>query len=505
MERGDIILRESADSLLQGYGLDIQESKAREWMSQKGIEVADIDSIVETGRTWSREKFEASLQRRIQRHHQGQIDWVVFPWVDRDSRLLLSFGFYIGMLVRQGLKVGFAREDITTVDPPEKIFTLFLHGYKAEADGHMIMEKFNAGKQRRAEEGRFPFYPGNLWPYRYIPSQKKKGGAIREIIPERAAWCCQWYEWLCQGIKGNEIAKRMNKESVPPPRGKEWRHCTIFGILKNKALRGKTEIWGIPMPDATPAIFTEEEGAEIDKILGVNKERASRNAKRVYELSRGFVHCGCGSPMWGRTNKHGKYIYERYECAKCRRHTDKAWLETNVREALLPVLADRKRLEGYLAKGDGACTEKSKSRLALLEAQIDRKLNALTNLKKQHAWGDWADAEYLRERDKVRADLERLQQERSEAKEAYRHCLESESDAKKLEHIAAKVHDKLINASGELVRQLYDVLKLKVTVGEVIQISCLLPLDHFAVEDRPSASSIPPRFGFMEPCGLTRI
>ena len=184
MEKGDIILRESADSLLEGYGLDIQEAKAREWMSTRGIEVGETDTIIETGRTWSRERFEASLQRRIERHRRGQIDWVVFPWVDRDSRLLLSFGYYIGLLVKKELKVGFAREDITTIDSPEKIFMLFLHGYKAEADGHMIVEKFMAGKRRRAEEGRFPFYPGDLWPYRYIPSQKKKGGAIREIIPK---------------------------------------------------------------------------------------------------------------------------------------------------------------------------------------------------------------------------------------------------------------------------------------------------------------------------------
>lgn len=66
------------------------------------------------------------------------------------------------------------------------------------------------------------------------------------------------------------MARRMNKAGVPPPRGNTWWTATIFGIMKNKALRGKTEVWGIPIPEATPAIFTEEEGAEIARILAVN-------------------------------------------------------------------------------------------------------------------------------------------------------------------------------------------------------------------------------------------
>ncbi len=256
--------------------------------------------------------------------------------------------------------------------------------------------------------------------------------------------------------------------------------------MKNKARRGKTEVWGISIAEATPAIFTEEEGTEIDRILAGNKERASRNAKRVYELSRGFLYCSCGTRMRGHTDKHGKYVYEQYQCPRCGHHVDKVWLESNVREAILPILADKRQLELYLAQGDAVNTENVKSRVAFLRKQISRKLAVLGNLKKQHAWGDWSDIEYCQERDKIRAEIEELEREHADAEEAYRSCLETESDVRKLEHTAAQINEKFVNAEGEVIRQLYNALRLKVVIGEVISISTLVPLNDFAVVNSAS-------------------
>lgn len=115
------------------------------------------------------------------------------------------------------------------------------------------------------------------------------------------------------------------------------------------------------------------------------------------------------------TDKHGKYVYEQYECPRCGRHVDKVWLESNVRGAILPILADKKQLERYLVQGDAADTEKAKNRRDFLRKQIDRKLAVLENLKKQHAWGDWSDAEYCNERDKIRAEIEELEREHADA------------------------------------------------------------------------------------------
>jgi len=190
--------------------------------------------------------------------------------------------------------------------------------------------------------------------------------------------------------------------------------------------------------------------------------------------------------MRGYTDKHGKYIYEKYECPKCGRHVDKVWLESKVREAILPILADKRQLKLYLAQGDAVNTENVKSRLAFLRKQIDRKFAVLENLKKQHVWGDWSDIEYCQERDKIRVEIEELEREHADAEEAYRTCLETESDTMKLERIAAQVNERFVTAKGELIRQLYDALRLRVVIGEVVSISTLVPLNDFAVVNSAS-------------------
>lgn len=353
--------------------------------------------------------------------------------MDRDSRLMLSFGYYLGLLVRARVKVGFAREDITSLDPPEKLFMLSLHSYKAEADGHTTVRNLAEGRIRRAAAGYFPFHPGHgFWCYRYIPSQKKRGGAFLELIPERAEWLRRWYQWLQEGVSADEITRRMNASGVLTHGGGPWTHPTIISILKHSALRGKYVIGGKgPMAGVTiptPAIFTEEEGREIDRMIARNKAQARRNARTEYALSRGYIFCACGSPMWGRRITNWGRTYERYMCPRCGRGTGRAWIETAVKEALLPIFTNPARLRKALDERRQTQPGELEGRLSLLEGQIRRKAGVLENLKRQHLWGDWDDQSYLRERDKHRAELETLRGEKAWLEQARRESLEQERD-----------------------------------------------------------------------------
>jgi len=488
METGIVILRESDETLLEGYGAMQQEEEARAWATRRQVMVVAVELVVETGRKWNRERFDAAVEKCIGRHHAEGVKWVIFPRVDRDARKQIIFGYYLGLLCKEGMEVAFAREDITTEDPPEQKLILAIHAYKAEADGDTLVTNLWKGKLLRArEEGRFPSWDGGLWPYRYIPSRRKKGGAVREIIPERAEWCRRWYEWLKQGMKGNEIAERMNRSPVPPARGEHWTRQTIFQILKNKGLRGKASWNGIPLcPEASPAIFTDEEGQEIDRLLALNIERAGRNAHEDYELS-GHVFCQCGAKVWGKRNKTRNYLYIRYQCPRCGCCIEKVYLEAVVKTKILPLLADPHWLKTYLDEHRQDGGQEYKERLASLEKEINRRLTYLHNLKRQHAWGDWTDEEYQQERDRTKIELERLQREKAEAENAYSTCIDGLRDMQALERMADQIHERLLIGKGNILRQVYDTLKLRVTLTrQGIGISALVPLEDFDVVETTS-------------------
>lgn len=488
METAVIIDRESDENLLEGYGADIQEAEARSWAEKRGIKVVGVELVVETGRKWNRERFDVVIGKCIQCHHAEGVKWVIFPRVDRDARNQIIFGYYLGLLCKEGMEVAFARENITTEDPAENRLMLSVHAYKAEADGDTIVNNLRQGKIRRAtEDGRFPSWDGGLWPYRYILSRKKKGGAVREIVPERAQWCRQWYELLKQGKKGNEITMMMNQSGVPAARGERWTRQVIFGILKNKGLRGKASWGGIALrPEASPAIFTEEEGEDIDRLLASNKEKARRNAHEQYELS-GHVRCECGARVWGRRNIVGNQLYIRYKCYRCGRYLDKVYLEALVKTKILPLFTNTAWLKTYLDEHRPDDTKEVKSRLGFLKAQVDRKKTYLENLKRQHAWGDWTDEDYKKERDKVKVELEKLQLEIAEAEEAHNNCIEGVRDMEAIERIADQIHERLVIGDVNALRRVYDALKLEMTLTkEGVSINALVPLEELDVVEQAS-------------------
>ena len=494
METAIIVLRESAENLLQGGGTEIQEGRARTWAAKRCIDIVGTELVVETARKWERDKFDAVVEKCIQRHRTEGVKWVIFDRVDRDARKQLIFGYYVGWLCKEGMEVSFVLEDITTEDPPEKKLFLSFHAYKAEVDGNTTVGNLWEGKLRRAkEEGRFPSYDGGLWPYRYIPSRKKKGGAVRELIPERSQWCRQWYEWLKQEMKGNEIAEKMNQSPVPPPRSKKWKRQTIFRILKNKGLRGKPRWGGIPLPaEASPAIFTDEEGEDIDRLLAINIEKARRNAREDYELSR-HVFCECGGKVWGRRDKSGKYLYIRYECQQCGRYVDKIYAEAAAKTKVLPLFTNPDWLKTYLNERKPDDSRECKERLARVDKEIDRRLTYLHNLKRQHAWGDWADEDYQRERDKAKVELERLQLEKAQAEKAYTTSIDGVKDMQAIEQVADQIHEHLLIGDMTALRQVYDALKLRVTLTrEGLHISALVPLEHLDIAATASRSQCPP-------------
>ncbi len=130
------------------------------------------------------------------------------------------------------------------------------------------------------------------------------------------------FDMALKGRGTMEIAKTLNSEGIPSPRGKTWPKNTIHVILTNEVHTG-TLVWGITAKDgappvrvegAFPAIVTAKEYRRVNKLLGSRSPKVIHpmRASSPYVLS-GLVTCdNCGRPLSASEAKGGRYTY--YVC-----------------------------------------------------------------------------------------------------------------------------------------------------------------------------------------------
>ncbi len=125
-----------------------------------------------------------------------------------------------------------------------------------------------------------------------------------------------------QGKSTLDIAKSLNQEGIPSPKGKRWLKTTIHRILTNEVYTG-TLVWGITAKDkappvrvegAFPSIVSKDEFDRVARVMQANapdKQHPKRTAS-PYLLS-GLAKCAaCGRALIGQEAKSGQYAY--YVC-----------------------------------------------------------------------------------------------------------------------------------------------------------------------------------------------
>lgn len=157
------LLRVSGEDQKKGYGFDIQRSDIDSFCAKHNLVTADSHyrEIEESSTTWDREKFEDCLEEVIELKHKGEVDWFVLPRVDRFARNLGAASYFAGKLLRNELKLGFARENIVVADEKGTLNLLvyLLYSFKADEDAKTIKANLYGGKVRDAQLGNYSGAP----------------------------------------------------------------------------------------------------------------------------------------------------------------------------------------------------------------------------------------------------------------------------------------------------------------------------------------------------------
>ena len=139
------------------------------------------------------------------------------------------------------------------------------------------------------------------------------------------------FEKAMAGIGTKEIAKQLNADGIPSPKGKQWGKGQVYLILTNENYAGILT-WGVKgryhreaglepirIPGGVPGIAEEAVFRRLQENLKARAPQITlpRRSSSQYLLS-GLLRCGwCGAAMFGVAAKSGQFHY--YVCATAHR------------------------------------------------------------------------------------------------------------------------------------------------------------------------------------------
>ena len=255
---------------------------------------------------------------------------------------------YKGLLRKHGVQVISINEpldDSPTGRMMEGIIEVLDEFYSAN-----LAQEVVRGMREAASRG---YWVNPKAPYGYQLGKVQDGSRTRVTLePDpKTAWVVRWMFQMARDAMGvKEIAKALNGEMIPSPRGKRWGKSGVHVILKNEVYTG-TLVWGrggryhretrlepVRVPGSLPALVDEETFSFVQQVLRTRAPKVTppRRVSSPYLLS-GLLRCGsCGASMFGTAAKSGRFHY--YTCATAYRSGRQACGEKSVPQQMMESL-----------------------------------------------------------------------------------------------------------------------------------------------------------------------
>ncbi len=505
------------DQEREGTSLESQREACLRKAKELNFDVDDSFICIESysGLTLDRPKL-TELREAVR---NGDVQAVIAYCLDRLSRDPVHFIILQEELEKAKVALILATEELDSSDMGKLI--AHIKGYAAKLEATKIKERTTRGRKMRALSGKLPASShARLYGYIYIPG-KGVGEGIRYINEEQAAVVRKIYQWCMEGLSTHAITYRLRDSGVPTPSGRGyWLRSTVQKILKNPAYYGKTyaftctygepkyrlrshtkrkytgivrkpkEEW-VEIPNATPAIISEDIYNTVQTRLEHNRKMAKRSSKHEY-LLHGHIYCAkCGRSYWAapgiKTRNGNRYEYPFYHCS-------------GKSKSVTPIRCDNRRhnarriedliwgeVEKILTQPELVFAEferrKKEDKTGTWKTELERVKTLLANRQKQKdrihkAFYVTGDEDLFRRNIAALAkEIEGLEQERLRLEQCLASADKGQINTDKLKVACELVKSNLKTLSFQEKRFALSVLQLRVIVdGDTLTIQGAIPL-----------------------------
>ena len=509
------IIRVSAQDQLHGYGPDIQwEKDVLIGASSLGLEPSKQHRrvIQERATDWNRELFERAVREGLVLYQKGEVEAMLFPRVDRETRFVFGSFPLLAEVVRHGMPVFFARDKLR-LDPmnPESVERYFNKAIQAQAYVATMRENTMTAIRMRAEKDHRMPTGGSKWAYHYHHYRRYQvadsNSGRYTLNPQRGTWLCRLKDCvLLEGLSLKKCEKRFEKLT-----GMRLNRSTLLRILTDPIVIGKVYAyrhklvvdsngrkhrvsvpngeWLLVYEDPSLRIFSDREYYALKSKLELNRQNSSRNTKYHYPPLKGLVICGsCHLKMQALTTNFGTAYYR---CQSCRNHINAKQLWCQVKGYLTGLLLDPERLTATIKANfdNGQTMSRLEEELLSLKREKEGWKQSRVRQRRLYLFpsSNYSEQDYLQDDQRILSQLQKVDDRIVEVERGMTEVRQAKLDEEGIKHfcqIAASNLDKMSDSQWQL---LLEVMHLKIViVGKTALVRGRIPVSDSDIMSQPA-------------------
>ena len=324
------------------------------------------------------------FQHMIKDSYKNLFDTVLVWKLDRFARNRYDSAYYKNVLKKNGVRVISAKETISQGAEGILLESL-LEGY-AEFYSAELSEKVKRGMTENALKAKAN---GIRAPYGYYVDEQDH----YQIEESTAPIVKEIYSLYLGGTRVNDIAKLLTSRGVKN-RGYSMNYNAVFRILTNRKYIGEYKFGDVVIPNAIPALVSEEDFNAVQAKMKVNKKAPAMHRSEDDYLLTTRLFCGkCGAMMTGEIGtSHTEKKYRYYRCNQSKQHkcdkktVKKDWIEELVISEILSLISSDEVLEELVDRVYEMQSQESNT-VTVIQNQLNEVNKKLRNLAEAIAQG----------------------------------------------------------------------------------------------------------------------